>query len=363
MIQESLIVRRHVRRFILQPATFASFYPLSSRPPKSHRIISFADPHPLTLFKSYRSKNRGRGPLRSFNITTHLSTCRINNTSKSVSKQRTLSSFRINTYEKQGRGWPVIVSQTPDEGCLSRVRRGGGVKDLSRPANYSLESGLGRSRRRIDRCAGSFLQGMNRIDRQVFKALDQTAGPADLYPFDLGRRPEAEVRAHIAIGNVAGTAANFVDEHPRPGFHCDLRADTITVGFAAARSRGIRRSNCPERDTMIRIADVVHQQHRRRIHVADHCGHPAVIPQIADRQSASRTYRGNPRPRIRRNIRKRSVAVVAIKNLRLLEIAAKMLAVHLRVDMAVDQQQIGPAIIVHVKKHDAPAAVLRVESE
>src|SRR5882672_1565650 len=244
MIQESLIVRRHVRRFILQPATFASFYPLSSRPPKSHRIISFADPHPLTLFKSYRSKNRGRGPLRSFNITTHLSTCRIN-TSKSVSKQRTLSSFRINTYEKQGRGWPVIVSQTPDEGCLSRVRRGGGVKDLSRPANYSLESGLGRSRRRIDRCAGSFLQGMNRIDRQVFKALDQAAGPTHLHPFDLGSRPEAEVRAHIAIGDVAGPAANFVNQRARAGLHHDLCADSIAVGFAAARSRGKRRSNRP----------------------------------------------------------------------------------------------------------------------
>src|SRR5258707_13002883 len=333
-MQECCILGLSIRRFIPQPATFASFYPLSSRPPKSHRIISFADPHPLTLFKSYRSKNRGRGPLRSFNVTTHLSTCRIN-TSKSVSKQTTLSSFRMNTYEKQGRGWPVIVNQesvkdswpeksavADDEGSLSNakkhfypeIRRGGGVKDLSRPADYSLESGLGRSRRRIDRRARTFLQGMNRIDKQVFKALDQTAGPADLYPFDLGSRPEAEVRAHIAIGDVAGSAANFVDEHPRPGFHGDLRADTITVGFAAARSRGIRRSNCPERDPMIRIADVVHQQHRQRIHVADHCGHPPVIPQISDRHSASRTYRGNPRPRIRRNIRKRSVPVVAIKN-------------------------------------------------
>src|SRR6266404_425042 len=112
MIEEFLIVRRHVRRFILQPATFASFYPLSSRPPKSHRIISFADPHPLTLFKSYRSKNRGRGPLRSFNIATHLSTCRIN-TSKSVSKQTTLSSFRMNTYEKQGRGGRLLLTRNP----------------------------------------------------------------------------------------------------------------------------------------------------------------------------------------------------------------------------------------------------------
>src|SRR5713101_7510598 len=43
----------------------------------------------------------------------HLSPFKIN-TSKSVSKQRTLSIFRMNTYEKQGRGWPVIVNQKHD---------------------------------------------------------------------------------------------------------------------------------------------------------------------------------------------------------------------------------------------------------
>ena len=44
----------------------------------------------------------------------HLSPFRMN-TSKSVSKQRTLSAFRMNTYEKQGRGWPVIVNQKSDK--------------------------------------------------------------------------------------------------------------------------------------------------------------------------------------------------------------------------------------------------------
>src|SRR5258708_39903369 len=37
------------------------------------------------------------------------------NTSKSVSKQRTLSTFRMNTYEKRGEGRPVIVNQISAE--------------------------------------------------------------------------------------------------------------------------------------------------------------------------------------------------------------------------------------------------------
>src|SRR6266852_8116792 len=40
----------------------------------------------------------------------HLSPFRMN-TSKSVSKQTPLSIFRMNTYEKQGEGGPVIVNQ------------------------------------------------------------------------------------------------------------------------------------------------------------------------------------------------------------------------------------------------------------
>jgi len=88
---------------------------------KSFPLISFADPHPLILLESYRFKNRGRGPLRSFNISIRLSTFRMN-TFKSVSKQRTLSSFRMNSFEKQGRGWPVIVNQESSWSAGARSR-------------------------------------------------------------------------------------------------------------------------------------------------------------------------------------------------------------------------------------------------
>src|SRR5208282_143771 len=38
-----------------------SNFTLPPSSPNSHGIISFADPHPLTSIKSYRSKNRGEG--------------------------------------------------------------------------------------------------------------------------------------------------------------------------------------------------------------------------------------------------------------------------------------------------------------
>src|SRR5258708_5561571 len=227
---------------------------------------------------------------------TQLSAFRLN-TWKSESKQTTLSMFRMNSYDKQGRGWPVIVNQESDkDSCPEEHRDEGSLVTVS-----SIESRLGRSRRRIDGRARAFLQSMNHIDAQVFKAFDEAARPANLHPLDLRGRPEAKVNTHIAIRDVAGPAAHLVNERVRTGFHRNLRADPVAIGFAAARRGRKRSSNRPQRDPVVAIANVVHQQHRRRVHVADHRGHPAVIPQIAHRQSARGTHGGNPPPRPTRN--------------------------------------------------------------
>jgi hypothetical protein len=62
-----MIVRAHFRPHFRGPLAatprppvtlFLASFPLF---PKSHRIISFADPHPLTPLESYRFKNRGGG--------------------------------------------------------------------------------------------------------------------------------------------------------------------------------------------------------------------------------------------------------------------------------------------------------------
>ncbi len=63
----------------------------------------------------------------------HVSTFRMN-TSKSVSKQRTLSVFRINTFEKQGRGWPVIVNQESERD--SYPEESAAADDDSRPTDH-----------------------------------------------------------------------------------------------------------------------------------------------------------------------------------------------------------------------------------
>ena len=219
-------------------------------------------------------------------------------------------------------------------------------------ANHPLQSGL--SWRRIAQSAGTLSQSVDGIRGKIFKSLDQAAGPAHLHPINLCRSAEAEMDAHVVVGNVAGASAHFVNEGARARFHRDAGADAVAVGFDP---------DCPKGDPVVCVSRVVDQKRRRSVHVADDCGHAAIIPQIADRQTARRTYGRDRGPRGRGNIREGSVAIVVIQNPGLLEIAAEMLAIYFRVDVAVDEEQIRPAVVVEIEKRDAPAEVLRVEPE
>src|SRR5258708_440214 len=111
---------------------------------------------------------------------------------------------------------------------------------------------------------------------------------------------------------------------------------------------------------MVGTSNLIDQQAGRSVHVADDGGDSAVIPSISNRQSARRRRRGDARSRRRRNIAESSIAVVVIKNAGLLIAATQMLAVHFGINMAVHQDEIGPAIVVKVEKHGSPAQILRI---
>ena len=103
-------VNRAVARHTTRPASPTSF--AGSRPSNSFALTLLADPHPLTPIESNFYKNMGGGGLN-FPISVPYFLTPIPlphhppkpfrmNTFKSVSKQKTLTPFRINTYEKQG---------------------------------------------------------------------------------------------------------------------------------------------------------------------------------------------------------------------------------------------------------------------
>src|SRR5713226_3773978 len=80
-------------------------------------------------------------------------------------------------------------------------------------------------------CAGgAFFEGVDGVGGEVFEAFDEAAGPADFDPVDLDGGAKAEVDAGVVVGDVAGAAADFVDESAGAGFDEDSCADAIAIG-------------------------------------------------------------------------------------------------------------------------------------
>ena len=89
----------------------------------------------------------------------------------------------------------------------------------------------------------------------------------------------------------------------------------------------------------------------------------SVVPEIAYGQAAAGSAEWRCRTRFIGDVGESSVAVVVIKNSRFLKVAAEVLAVDFGIDVAVNQQKIGPAVIVEVEEHRAPSQILRVQAE
>src|SRR5260370_21604572 len=244
-----VVINRHQPRPSPPPAPFfnvptcqRSNLPTSFTP-NSFPLNLFADPHPLTLVPSIFYKNIGGGG-HSFSVpTSNLQGCNLFICHRS---ENTPVSPSIATLPKT-QGLKSCVSYTSEE------PRGRGPINPRRLSESEFRGC------RIDGCAGAFLESMNRIDGQVFKAFDQAAGPADLDPIDLGACAETEMYAHVVVGDIARPAADFVDKSARAGLHGDLRADAVAIR-SGSRLRGRkRRSDRAKRNPMIAIVNVVHQ--------------------------------------------------------------------------------------------------------
>src|SRR5207253_6610501 len=96
----------------------------------------------------------------------------------------------------------------------------------------------------------TLFQRVDRVYGHVLESLSQSARPANLYPVDFARRPQAEVDAHVAVRVVTGAAANLVDKNSRSDFYRDTSTDSIPIRF---------RSHCTKSDPVIRRAHLIRQ--------------------------------------------------------------------------------------------------------
>src|SRR5258708_6353811 len=178
--------------------------------------------------------------------------------------------------------------------------------------------------------------------------LYQSTGPAHLYGINYRCWAQTEMHSQVVLGNIAGTATHFIHQGSLASFDCDLRADPVAIG---ADSDGLKS------DPVVAGMRCIHQEAGHCVHIADEYRKLPIIPEIAHSQAARRGNRIDPWSGRRRYVRERSVAVVMIEKAWLPVLAAQVKFVHLRIDMSVGEDEIGPAIIVKVECGNAEGIV------
>ena len=107
------------------------------------------------------------------------------------------------------------------------------------------------------------------------------------------------------------------------------------------------------------VRELVAQHLRPAVEVVDHQVEAAVVVEVADREAAAHARVGEHGAVARRDVVERAVAAVAVEQLALPVAGgrAEPRLVELRVHVAVDGDQVEPAVVVVVEERRAPADV------
>ena len=167
-------------------------------------------------------------------------------------------------------------------------------------------------------------------------------------------RTEAEVEAEIARGVVAGAAADLVHPNAILAMQGDARADRISVGAGADQM---------QTKPVVLVLGGVDEQHGQVAQVVHDLFHTAIVPQVGDGEAAARLGLLHSRAGLLRRVAESAIAEVAVEEAGLAEGRAEFGGIHLGVNVAVGDQQVGMAVVVHVGEHGPPAERVRIDAE
>jgi hypothetical protein len=172
----------------------------------------------------------------------------------------------------------------------------------------------------------TFLQNEQLIDLNVPKGLHQAQRPSHLDQVHLFGLTQAKVQTKVILGDVAGSAHDFVDLRVPAGNYTHARANGASVRLSP---------NTFHLQPIVLGGAVISQKRGRLVHVDDHDVNVPIIIEVPERRSAAGTRLTQRRATVGRNVSKAPIPKVPIDNLSLLEGEVQFLCVHFREDVAV----------------------------
>src|SRR5437773_4329071 len=180
------------------------------------------------------------------------------------------------------------------------------------------------------------------------------ARPRDLHGLRLLPRAEAEAQSQVVLRTEAAAASHLVDHPPALRLNRDARPDGAAVGPGSFEL---------DQERVVWTGPSVVKKCGRVVHVVDDGVHLPGVEEVAEGGAAGGLLQRDPRPRAERDVPESPVAPVHVKDLSLPVGRVERGAIDLRVDVAIDDQNIRPAVAVEVEEMRAPAEVARVDAE
>src|ERR1700723_1819849 len=156
------------------------------------------------------------------------------------------------------------------------------------------------------------------------------------------------MEAQVVLRKIARAALNFTHLNQISGRYRDTRADR---GFIALRSDQAKHRS------VIGGFGAIDQQYRRAVHIHRQNIHPAVIIYVADRRAAPGSAEQFAETGNLADILEGAVAFVAEQHQRLAIRRDARNEIGLRIDMTVGDEEIHPAVVVHIQKRGAPGDI------
>src|ERR1700761_3237035 len=137
------------------------------------------------------------------------------------------------------------------------------------------------------------------------------------------------------------------------GYHAYPRSDGCAIALGSQQF---------DLDPVLLVAAIISKQRRRVVHIENQNVDVAIVVVVSKRGAAAGILFAYPGTHLRRHVFEAPVAEVPVNQARVLEGLAEVVLVYLRINMAVDLNNVCPAIVVIIDKAAAPRHVAVVNS-
>src|SRR5882757_5970799 len=135
-------------------------------------------------------------------------------------------------------------------------------------------------------------------------------------------------------------------------------------GYARAYGIAVRGSSDKmETEPVVLALCQIDEEHRAVAEIVDDCFDPSIIEEVGDSEASAGAGFSEAGTGGRADVFELAVAEIFIEESRLAVEGAEFGRVDLWVDMAVDDEKLGPAVVIDIGKHGAPAEGVGVDAE